>query len=235
MEPIQRAEPLMTQVYKHLRDQILIGGLDAGEKIVETKLAIDLKVSRSPVREAIRLLTMEKLLVDRDGDIRVFEPTFKDYFELYDLRLALEPTAARQAAQRTTPDELEPIRKNLTETEACLKNFNTKQLVSLNSEFHQLIRRISENDRFIYILDSVSPVLEYYGRLILNINKKKTNILDEHTAIYRALERRDGDTAERAMYDHIIKDLEAVKSRTTKFSEAHGGVEIKFASADQQN
>lgn len=237
MNPIQRAEPLVNQVYKYLRDEILTGGLAAGEKIIETRLAVDLKVSRSPVREAIRLLTMEQLLIERDGDIRVFEPTFQDYFELYDVRLALEPAVARQAAERTTTGQLGRIRMNLSETELCLKDLDLdmKQLITLNAEFHQLIRNISGNSRFIHILDSISPVIEYYGRLVLNINKKKTNILAEHTAIYQALEVGDGERTERCMYDHIIKDLKAVKSETNDPSILSRGGRMEEFAVEKQN
>ncbi|MCL6632629.1 MAG: GntR family transcriptional regulator [Alicyclobacillus herbarius] len=235
MGPIQRGEPLVNQVYRYLRDGILTGEFPAGEKIVETRLAMNLKVSRSPVREAIRLLIMEQLLVEKDGDIRVFEPTLKDYFELYDLRLALEPVVARQAAERRMVEHLAPLLRNLAETESCLKEMNVKRLIFLNSEFHQLVRGLSGNARLTRILDSVSPVIEYYGRLVLNINNNKTNILEEHTAIYLAVERGDGNTAERVMYDHIIKDLEVVQLRTKDTQRMDTCFEVESVASETQD
>ncbi len=95
---IQRAQPLVVQVYEHLRSAILTGELEPGEKINETQLAAQLKVSRSPVREAIRLLTTEQLLVEKDGMIQVFKPSLDDFLELYEVRLTIEPAVAAKAA-----------------------------------------------------------------------------------------------------------------------------------------
>ncbi len=109
--PIARAEPLTDQVYGYLRQQILTGHIEPGSRIVESKIARELQVSRSPVREAIRLLHRDGLLVLCDGGITLFQPSLKDFKDLYELRFAVEPVAARLTAQHISPGDCEICRR----------------------------------------------------------------------------------------------------------------------------
>lgn len=202
---------LGNQVYKYVRDRILTGQLAPGEKIIETRLAADLQVSRSPVREAVRQLTAEQLLCEQDGAFSVFQPSVEDFYELYDLRLALEPILARRASESVTANQLLVLEKNLEATAVCLDSRSMEQLLYLNAEFHQYIWDISGNPRFIHILHTTAALIHYYCLLVLNINNQQTNILGEHTAIYQALKEGCPTRAEQSMYDHIMKDLQVVK------------------------
>ncbi|MCL6454326.1 MAG: GntR family transcriptional regulator [Alicyclobacillus sp.] len=218
LQPIQRAQPLVTQVYQYLRDSILTGQIAAGEKIVETRLAADLQVSRSPVREAIRLLLKDQLLTEQDGAICVFQPSLEDYFELYDLRLALEPAAARKAAGAVASghahgEHLLQLQENLAATKRCVDQMDMAHLLSLNAAFHHVVWEMAENTRFIRILVEVSALIQYYGRLVLRVNNLQTNIVAEHGAIVEALQAGDGEAAANAMHRHITRDLEVFKAK----------------------
>ncbi len=234
-KPIQRAEPLSEQVYRYVREAILSGRLAPGEKIVETKLATQLQVSRSPVREAMQLLYTEQLVVEQDGAMCVFQPSTGDLYELYDLRLAVEPAATRKAAElsgekavtqrdrtvggqhRSRPDNmidhLTLLEANLKETRRCLEDKDMKTLLRLNAEFHQTIWEMSGNTRFIRILENAADLIQYYCLLVLDINNQQTNILKEHTEIYEAILRGDADRAGMAMFDHISKDLDVIRNQ----------------------
>jgi len=219
LKPIQRGELLVNQVYKYVRDSILTGKYTAGEKIIETRLAAELQVSRSPVREAIRLLTTEQLLHEQDGSIVVFQPSIEDFYELYELRLALEPVLVRKAADRVTVKQLAVLEHNLSEMEICIEARSMEQMLYLNTAFHQSIWEISESSRFMPILQNASALIHYYCLLVLNINNRQTNILSEHTAVYQALKEGCPAKAEQAMYSHIMKDLEVVKTQTQAYAQ----------------
>lgn len=233
LKPIQRAEPLSEQVYRYVREAILSGKLAAGEKIVETKLASELQVSRSPVREAMQLLHNEQLVVEQDGAMCVFQPTANDLYDLYDLRLAVEPAATRKAAEVVRQSEgkdvlwgnpgtkdntsdvspatqLSLLEQNLHKMKRCLEIHDMNGVLRLNSEFHQVIWGLSGNMRFVRILETVSDLILYYCLLILNINNQQTNILEEHASIYKFIKEGDGDRAYAAMYNHIMKDLDVI-------------------------
>lgn len=206
----------MNQVYKHIKDAILNGSLAPGEKVVETKLAQDLQVSRSPVREAIRLLTTEYLLTERDGAICVFEPSLEDLYELYDLRLALEPIAAANAAHAARdPAIAKQLKQNLLLTGESLYHNQMEKLLHLNSEFHHLIWRLSGNTRFIHVLDNVSQLIQFYCLIVLNINNRRTNIFQEHQEILEAINEGNATRAQVAMREHIEKDLIVIRSYAT--------------------
>ncbi|QSO50701.1 GntR family transcriptional regulator [Alicyclobacillus curvatus] len=234
-KPIQRAEPLSEQVYRYVREAILSGQLAPGEKIVETKLANELQVSRSPVREAMQLLYTEQLVVEQDGAMCVFQPSTGDLYDLYDLRLAVEPAATRKAAElcgikaalhrdRTIhghhrarmdaiTDHLLLLEANLDDTRRCLEDKDMKKLLRLNSQFHQTIWEMSGNTRFIRILENASDLIQYYCLLVLDINNQQTNILKEHTEIYGAIREGDADRAALAMVEHINKDLDVIRNQ----------------------
>ncbi|GEO24448.1 GntR family transcriptional regulator [Alicyclobacillus acidoterrestris] len=224
MTPIQRALPLVNQVYEHLRAAILSGELRPGEKIVETKLAAELAVSRSPVREAMRLLTNEQLLVEQGGALHVFLPTIDDFHELSDLRLAIEPAAAALAARRFEQIDDEHLRANLEATETCLASGDRRGIVPLNNQFHQSIWLCGGNSRFVRIMENVSALIQYYGALVLDINNQQTNILQEHGEIYTALKAGDELAARDAMYRHILKDLQVIE----RFVAKSGGTILNF-------
>ena len=227
MDTIHRSQPLSEQVYRYVRDSILSGQMQSGEKIVETKLANHLQVSRSPVREAMKLLINEQLVVDQDGALYVFQPTVHDLYELYDLRLALEPMATRKATENAcirdhgpglekdaTLHHLSILEANIHQTRQTLENRDFNRLLSLNSEFHHTVWVMSNNTRFVRILEQVSDLIQYYCLLVLNINNRQTNILQEHIAVYQAMKEGDPVRAQAAMFDHIKKDLNVIESQT---------------------
>lgn len=228
MKPIQRALPLVNQVYEHLRGAILSGVLKPGEKIVETKLAGELEVSRSPVREAIRLLENEQLLVEQDGNIKVFVPTVQDFQEISALRLAVEPAAAAMAAQRFEGADVRALQTsleaNLDATNSCLSTGDMDGIIPLNNEFHRVIWACAGNGRFVRIMENVSALIQYYCSLVLDINQQQTNILQEHTDIYLALKAGDPVEAQDAMHRHINKDLQVIE----RYVASSNGLNVQF-------
>ncbi|MCL6600000.1 MAG: GntR family transcriptional regulator [Alicyclobacillus macrosporangiidus] len=208
---IVRSEPLAQQVYKVLRDGILNGRFQPGEKLVETKLAAELKTSRSPVREALRQLCTEQLACQVDGAIRVFNPSYEDYLELYELRLTIESMAARLAASRMTETQWQRLLAVQQETAQVLQVMDAQRLVALNTEFHAEVVAACQNRRLQRVFAEVSTLIEYYCRLVLHINQMQTNILAEHQRVIDALARRDADAAYAAMYEHIQRDTEVIE------------------------
>lgn len=207
---IVRAEPLNQQVYKVIKEAILTGKMKPGEKIVETKLAEQLHTSRSPVREALRLLTAEQLVFDDNGAIQVFQPSFADFQQLYELRIAVESGAAELAARRAKQQDCEELDRILRDTAVCLETGQMDCLIELNTRFHDAILRISGNARFQKIVHDVWPVVHYYGFFVLGVIRQQTNLLAEHTAVVEAIKTGDGEQASRTMRAHIRRDLEVI-------------------------
>lgn len=209
--PIVRSESLAQQVYRYLRHNILTGSMSPGERIVETRLAADLNTSRSPVREALRMLMVEGLVSDKDGNLQVFDPSFEDFRELYELRLALESEAARHAAIRITDNQLEQLAHNIENTKKVIADGEMEKLIQLNSEFHKIVLDASGNRRFLQSVRNIEALINYYSYIIFRKNNMQTNIVQEHGRVLKAMMRHDGEAGYNAMYSHIYQDLSVVK------------------------
>lgn len=174
-------------------------------------------MSRSPVREAIRLLTAEQLLVERDGNPCAFQPSLKDFRELSDLRLAIEPVACQKAVVGIDVPALQMLRDNIVDTETSVKTGDYDRLVTLNKDFHQCIWRASGNHRFFNIMQNVSAVIQYYSFLVLDVNQQQTDIVKEHGDIVSAIVNGDESGAFQLMHHHISKDLQVIASHVREF------------------
>lgn len=157
---IHRNKPLHEQTYKALRSAILSGELAPGDRLVETELASKFRVSRTPIREAIRKLQCECLVTsDSNGGSRVATISVIDAIKLFDCRIALEVLAAREACDHVTPLQLENLKLLLRQTEALIEQgefeAHSPQLLDLNSRFHQLVAKSSGNNWLVFLLDQV--------------------------------------------------------------------------------
>ncbi|WP_067849399.1 GntR family transcriptional regulator [Alicyclobacillus mali (ex Roth et al. 2021)] len=213
MTAIQRGEPLVKQVYKYLYTAILSGEFRPNDKVVETHIAEKLQVSRSPVREAIRLLIQRDLLVEDADGVRVFQPTQRDFAELYEMRLALEPVAAERAAENMCPSGLQSLYSNAEKTEQALASEDWDEIVSLNKEFHESIWQMSENRRILKAMQEITDLVQFYWRSLLYIPNLDIEIVEDHWRIIRCIERGDSTGAHAAMKQHVAKDLRVISER----------------------
>src|SRR5690625_3171121 len=136
MLKINKSEPLYQQVYDQLKQHMLDGGWDTVEILIESKIAKNLQLSRSPVRESMRILEHEGFLVKREQNLYVFQPDLNDIIELYQLRQSIESLACALAAEIATVDEIEDLREILEQTVADLKEGNTSEIYQCNKRLH---------------------------------------------------------------------------------------------------
>jgi DNA-binding GntR family transcriptional regulator len=195
--------------YQALRQGILRGDLAPGERLRSDALANDLRVSRTPVREALRKLEAEGL-VERSGAgliVREFSET--DLTELFYVREALEGMAARLAAENATPGEIAEIRELLDDMETLRRRGEVAALRPLTAEFHRLIGRAAHNGRLLHALESLlEHVRQMQTSTLLDIEGRPTEALKEHRDLVAAVEARDADRAEKIARAHRRKTLE---------------------------
>ncbi len=136
-------------VYQTLRYSILHGDLGPGQRMRSDALATELRVSRTPVREALRKLEAEGLLARSGSGLIVHALSEQDLTELFYVREALEGMAARLAAENATPSEIAEIGELLEDMETVRRRGDVDALRRLTGEFHQLVCRASHNDRLL--------------------------------------------------------------------------------------
>src|SRR5215213_3173478 len=136
MVELQRSAPLYQQVYRVLRRQILQGEYAPGGIVQESRTAEMLRVSRTPVREALRQLEKEGLLVARGSERVVANPTREEFVDLYTCRAALERIVAERSARFATRSEIEVMAGAIEEARAASATGDHAGVISANTRFH---------------------------------------------------------------------------------------------------
>ncbi|WP_019244240.1 MULTISPECIES: GntR family transcriptional regulator [Bacillus] len=185
------------QCYEILRDKILNGDMPGGTKIVEDKLATELGVSRTPIRESIRKLESEGLIVKK----RVVIPTEKDLRNMFQVRILLEGYAANCAATYLKEEEI----KKLYEYILIGKTGTKEEIMVANEGFHNDIVKASNNPIMIDIIDRMQSIIYLFRKTVVIYNRPF--LIEEHEEIYNAILARDGQTAEILMKKHLEADL----------------------------
>lgn len=209
--PSIERQPLYAQAYDVLRRMILSGRLRPGMSITEQQLATELQVSRTPVREALRRLEQDGLILSiARSRVTVRQLTQRDVAEIYQVRSPLECLAARHAAEHAPPDALRSLRETLERCEALHRTGDIEGLLAANAEFHDGLVLCSENRWLLDTLRRVrSPLLlERAGVL----GETSRPVIDDHWRIYEAVAGRDPDAADAAMREHMRSDQARIEA-----------------------
>jgi DNA-binding GntR family transcriptional regulator len=206
---IIKSENLHVQAYNIIKSLILEGKFQPGEHVKEMKLAEQLGVSRGPVREAVKILVQEGLLLVQDnGRLHVYNPTFEDLVNLYQCRESLESLAASLAAKNITDAELNELSATLDLTREAIAADARKRMIDLNTEFHDKIIVASRNRELISILGTIRSKVYFMRNNGHLAYFRDNNFIEEHEAIYREIRAGNEAGSEREMRAHIKKDVE---------------------------
>jgi len=195
-------------VYEVLRRSILDGELPPGHRLRSDVLANELKVSRTPVREALRKLETEGLVDASRSGLVVRQSSEEDLVEIFYLREALEGMAARLAAENATRAEIDELHALFEDMEAVAARGDIALVRKLTGEFHLLVCRASHNKRLIQSLQGLLDHVRQAQSSTLYMPGRPADALKEHRALLRAIEKRDPDLAETLARQHRRKTLE---------------------------
>jgi DNA-binding GntR family transcriptional regulator len=199
--------PLSEQVYRRIKAEIRDGALRSGQRLKEIELAERLDVSRTPVREAIRRLASEGLIELGAGrGMAITTLDRRQVAELYDLRAALEGTAARLAALNASPSDLAALRRL---AEAGAGESDPREMARLNRHFHETIREAARNRYLDLSLAQLSDSLALLPGTTFEAPGRAEGARGEHAAILDAIVARDGEAAEALARRHIAHAGEA--------------------------
>ena len=199
-------KPLRDVVFETLRDAIIRQVLKPGERLMEIQLADEMGVSRTPVREAIRKLELEGLvvMVPRKGAY-VAGVSMKDIHEVYEVRSALEMLAVTLAAERITDEELDALeRQVLRESEEeSKKDGSLDNIIYIDSSFHDIIYQAAHNQRLVQFVNILQEQLQRFRAASLARPGRSKTALEEHKKIVEALSERNGELAARLARERI--------------------------------
>ena len=197
-------KPLREVVYETLREAIRNGALTPGERLMEIQLAEELGVSRTPVREAIRKLELERFVVmlPRRGTY-VANLSLKDINEVFEIRAALDGLAAGLAAERITEEELEQMERLLVEIADCIEQHNNQKIVEADEAFHDILYRASRNERLVGIICNLREQFTRFRSVSINYPGRLQNTLEEHRQLVEAIAQRNPEAAQQKAREHI--------------------------------
>jgi len=213
------------KVYAAIREHILDGSFSPGERLVESRIAEQIKTSRTPVREALHLLENEGLLesIPRAG-YRVKTLHWEEVEEICEIRVVNETLAARWAMTRITPKELLALENNLKVAEHEVRSGRPKAFVHRDAEFHEILAHASRSERLLELCQLLRKHMLRYRIESLYLPETALRAIQGHRRILEALKASDERGLEIAMRDH----LEQSKIDTQRYafgkSEEHGAI-----------
>ncbi|NUR88746.1 MAG: GntR family transcriptional regulator [Nonomuraea sp.] len=195
-----RAAPLRDKVRDELRARINQGLIRPGDRLYEYRLAEELGVSRIPVREAIRMLESEGLVVVQPHKgvlVRALGPD--DVENLFDVREAMEVLAARLAARRVSEADVTRLRGLLAQGRRALEEGDLEQVDATNTDFHESLIRVAGNP----LLHEVWEPLQGRLRWLFRQNTEQERVWQEHHDILGAVESGDAEFAAALALKHV--------------------------------
>lgn len=204
--------PLRDVVFHTLREAILKGELKPGERLMELQLAAKLGVSRTPIREAIRMLEQEGLAVTvpRKG-AEVAKMTEKDMEDVLQIREALDDLAVNLACDQITEEELEKLHGAMIEFQQASKTDDVKRIAEADVLFHDIIYQATRNPKLVYMINNLREQIYRYRVEYLKDESIYPTLMQEHEQIIAGLRERDKEKVTRAMQVHVANQAMAVK------------------------
>ncbi|SDJ26887.1 GntR family transcriptional regulator [Salimicrobium halophilum] len=212
--------------YNYIKEGITQGKFAPGMRLTEEYLAKELDLSRTPIREAIKELKSEGLIIPQKRGIRVREFTKEDIRQIYDLRTLLEGYAASQAALHRTEEDLEVLRAANNVYEDNILNYEEDnfdqiiEIVEANQRFHEGFISASKNEHIKFHISKVVVVPIIFRSFYWYNHEKLKRSLDYHNIILTAIENQDPERARIAAHEHIYQGRDQVLSQMEKFSES---------------
>ncbi|MBD7939533.1 GntR family transcriptional regulator [Cytobacillus sp. Sa5YUA1] len=206
---IVKPESLHQQAYHIIKSEILEGVYQPSERIVEAKAASKLGISRGPVREAIRMLIQDGLLVYNDGYVKVYTPTVQDVVDLFQCRESLEALAISLAIHNISEMEKEKLQENLVASYQANEKKDIIELGKLDQAFHDMIIYASKNKQLTELLEMIRAKIHYMRSNMVKENFYPT-LVEEHEKIIDLLFSGDERGSQEYIRQHIKKGLDGV-------------------------
>ena len=203
--------PLRDVVFNTLRRAILRGELKPGERLMEIQLANKLGVSRTPIREAIRKLELEGLvlMIPRKG-AEVAEITEKNLRDVLEVRCALEELAVQLACDRIDMARLRELHAAAAHFKEVLGNADITELAEADEAFHDVIFQATGNNRLIQLLNNLREQMYRYRIEYLKKKECYPQLLKEHAQIMHAIEEHNKEKATEITTQHINNQVDTV-------------------------
>lgn len=204
-------QTLHQQVVEMIKEMIELGDLRLGQKIDEISLAASSGVSRTPIREALRILNNQgviDLVPHKGAFVRRF--SIKEIDDMFQLMAVLEGMCAELAVPKITPADLKKIKNLHKDLERHYKANDHNAYKKTNSKLHCLIREIAGNAAINEVIEGLHQRILLFRYKQLYEPKRFKSSIEEHRALLNALEKKDPKKAKEAMQKHLVAQSKAL-------------------------
>ena len=204
--------PLRDVAFQTLRKGILHGELKPGERLMEIQLANRLGVSRTPVREAIRMLELEGLVINTPHrGAQVASITEKDLQDVLEVRKGLEEMSIRLACERITDQQLQDLYEASRRFEKQAESDeDIMKLAAADEAFHAIIYKASGNQRLEQLINNLLDQMFRYRIEYLKDEANRQSLITEHDELWNSLKNRDYNRSRKFMRQHIERQMESI-------------------------
>lgn len=201
---IKNAKSIRQKIYGHLREQLLNGEIPPHQHLVETKIAKEVGISRTPIREALHSLELEGLIesIPRVGYV-VKEISEDEVGEICEIRAAIEEVGARWAMEKAPQKLIEDLRKNISASEEVASQGNPKAFVELDAQFHEIIARLSGSRRLQELAQTLRRHMLRYRIQSIYQTENVLSAIQGHKGILEAIEKGHLEEVNRAIKYHL--------------------------------
>lgn len=209
--------PLREVVFNTLRDAILKGELEPGEHLMEVQLSNRLGVSRTPIREALRQLESEGLVImtPRKGAV-VAEITQSDLTDVLEVRKALEVLAVELACIKIKDEEIVELKECGEKFRQALDKGELTVVADMDEQFHDVIYKATCNRRLIQLLNNMRQQMYRYRLEYIKDDGHWNVLIEEHEKLIKAIEEKDVEMAKSVTNSHIDNQQSTISARINK-------------------
>jgi DNA-binding GntR family transcriptional regulator len=200
-------------VFRLLRQAILSNELKTGDRLLETEIAEKLSVSRTPVREAIRMLEAKGLVTRLNNSHGIVaDRSLTTIIDIFHVRIALESYAAHLAADNISEEQTLKLEQICVESDRMLNNHDSERLKQLGNDFHNTILEIAGNPQIIKHLSEILEWVDFYRERLYGSPVVVHANTVSHSEILDALRMHDGNRAQELMRNHLLISLDNLRS-----------------------
>lgn len=203
--------PLRDVVFNTLRQAILTGEMKPGERLMEIHLANKLGVSRTPIREAIRKLELEGLviMIPRRG-AEVAQITWKSLKDVLEVRRALDVLAIELACERMTGEQLNSLYQACEKFKEATLSGDIRAIAQADVALHDIIVNSTGNQRLMQLVNNLSEQMYRYRFEYIKDTSQHERLVKEHYDMYRFIQSKDKQSAAEIVKKHIDNQEEAI-------------------------
>jgi DNA-binding GntR family transcriptional regulator len=205
---INKGDTARKQVYNYIREQILSGAIAADQRLLETKIAKDIGTSRTPVREALHSLELEKLVVSVPSvGYVVTSMSEEECKQICQMRGLIEGLAAQWAMENAHRKLVRELSKNIALAERVVSEGNVAGFIDLDAQFHETIARLSGSERLLEMAQMLRRHMLRYRIQSIYLKETALRAVEGHRGILLAIEAGDTEAANRAIRFHLDQSL----------------------------